>query len=273
MLFFDKTHILDFYPGQPTLEPSQPDYLFKPIGIVHSCFREKFGIPRQPGLATAATAHIELLPPCNRDELLQGLTAFSHIWIYFVFHQTLSEGWRPTVRPPRLGGKKRMGVLATRSTHRPTPLGASAVKLEGIGREGNQLYIHISGTDLLEGTPVLDIKPYLPYADSIPGAGNGFAPPPMSAKTVVFTPESESNCLTYQEHTGNDLKTLITQVLSQDPRPAYQEKQTGREHGMRLWDVDIKWSVKGAVFQVHRVTRRPADAGGRQEPLCFHNHK
>jgi len=143
-------------------------FTFAPIGVIHSCFKEKFGIPRQPGLVPAARAVLELLPPYNRQRRCAGWRVFSHIWVSFVFHACwTSRGNRP-VRPPRLGGNRRLGVFATRSTHRPNPIGLSAVELERIETGSGQVLLHLKGADLMDGTPVLDIKPYLPYSDVIP---------------------------------------------------------------------------------------------------------
>ena len=149
--------------------------LFKPIGLVHSCFAQKFGVPRQPHLATAAQGWIEIMPDYAYPEAFRGLEDFSHIWIHFIFHQTQHEGWRPTIRPPRLEGKKRFGVFATRSTHRPNPIGLSVVKLNQIEISSRSsgpplIRLHLQGLDLVDQTPVIDIKPYLPYADSLPHA-------------------------------------------------------------------------------------------------------
>ena len=151
-------------------------YAFTPIAVVHSPYTQKFGIPRQPQLAPSARLCIELLPPLNAD-CVRGLEGFGMIWVQFVFHGVLDEGWSPLVRPPRLGGKQKMGVLATRSPHRPNPLGLSLLKLEHIDTSrGVRLWC--SGGDLLDGTPVLDIKPYIPFVEAHPDAAAGFAPAP-----------------------------------------------------------------------------------------------
>ncbi|WP_323150257.1 tRNA (N6-threonylcarbamoyladenosine(37)-N6)-methyltransferase TrmO, partial [Pseudomonas oryzihabitans] len=147
-----------------------------PIGHVRSCFKEKFAIPRQPALAPAARGVLELLPPFDRPEAVEGLEGVSHVWLLFLFHQALESQPRLRVRPPRLGGNRYLGVFATRATHRPNGIGQSVVRLDGL--EPGRLLL--SGLDLLDGTPVLDIKPYVPYADSPPGAHNAIAeaPPP-----------------------------------------------------------------------------------------------
>ena len=137
----------------------ETDFTFHPIGVIRSCFTEKFGIPRQPGLVPAARATLEVFSPYDRDEAFRNLDEFSHLWVIFVFHGIPAGKWRPTVRPPRLGGNRRTGVFATRSGFRPNPIGMSAVSLEGIRRHNGKLLLELSGIDLLDRTPVLDIKP------------------------------------------------------------------------------------------------------------------
>ncbi len=220
-------------------------YTFPPIGIIHSPFKEKFGVPRQPGIATAARAALELLPPYDRDEALEGLEGFSHVWLIFAFHATAEQGWKPTVRPPRLGGNARVGVFASRSTFRPNPLGLSVVELAGFGREDGKLLLQLRGADLIDGTPVLDIKPYVPYADSIPQARGGFAAQaPAAPLTVEFTAAAAQQ-LAARSAAHPELKTLITQVLAADPRPAYRDDDSGdRIYGMRLLDFDLRWRIE-----------------------------
>lgn len=138
------------------------------IGVTHSCFKDKFGVPRQPGLINSAHARLELFPPFNQPSAFSGLEGFSHIWINFVFHHCLDQQVRLTVRPPRLGGNRKIGVFASRSTHRPNPIGLSVVKLAGIEKGSDGVSLLLNGVDLVDGTPVLDIKPYLPSADAIP---------------------------------------------------------------------------------------------------------
>ena len=153
-----------------------------PIARIHSCFSEKFGIPRQPGLAAKATARMEMLPPYDRSEMVRGLEKFSHIWIHFLFHDAITEGWRPTVRPPWLGGRKRVGVFASRSPHRPNFIGLSVVRLLEIHLEGKRLFLELAGVDFLDQTPVFDIKPYLPYSDRIIEATGGYAVEPKGRR-------------------------------------------------------------------------------------------
>lgn len=209
-----------------------------PIGIIHSCFKEKFGIPRQPGLVKSATATLELLPPYNVEEALRGIEDFSHLWIIFAFHQSICETFQPTVRPPRLGGNTRVGVFATRSPFRPNPIGLSVVELKAV--RGTTL--ELGGGDFLDGTPVLDIKPYIPYADAIPGAHGAFAnKEPEPVNTVVFSPEAGEIFQTLEE----SQRQLIRDVLSYNPRPAYQANDPDRVFGTRLFDLDVKWKYDG----------------------------
>lgn len=147
-------------------------FQFAPIGVIRSPYKEKFAIPRQPGLICDGGGALELLPPYNQPDAVRGLEGFSHLWVIFVFHQTMDGGWRPTVRPPRLGGNARVGVFATRSTFRPNPIGMSLVELHGIETR-NGVRLQLGSLDLVDGTPVLDIKPYLPFAESQPQRAQG----------------------------------------------------------------------------------------------------
>ena len=227
-------------------------YSIEAIGIVHSCYREKFGIPRQPGLVKSAKGAIELLAPCDREEMFHELDQFSHIWVQFQFHEAVADNWRPTVRPPWLGGQKRVGVFATRSPHRPNFLGMSVVRQHGLRREKNGLFLDISGLDLLHGTPVFDIKPYVPYSDRLEEAGSGFVKFAEEPVDVRFSPEAGRQCLQYEEKTGRNLQTLIEEILGQDPRPASQ-RQKKREYGMLLWDRNVRWLAEGYTFTVLSV--------------------
>ena len=225
---------------------------FTPIGVIHSCFGEKFGIPRQAGLAPAATATLELLPPYAMPEAVRGLEEFSHLWLIFVFHGIPDGQWQPTVRPPRLGGRQRLGVFATRSPFRPNAIGLSAVRLERIAIDRGRVTLHLSGVDLLDGTPVLDIKPYLPYADSLPDAVGGFAAQaPDGGLTVEFSPEAEAVCAVWP---GGGLRELIVQVLSHDPRPAYERlAAAAQSYGMRLHERDVQWTMRGQTAYVTAI--------------------
>jgi tRNA-Thr(GGU) m(6)t(6)A37 methyltransferase TsaA len=225
---------------------------FQPIGIIRSCYKEKFGIPRQPGLVTAATATLELCPPYDCPEALMELQGFSHIWLVFVFHQAMRDEWKPTVRPPRLGGNQRIGVFASRSPFRPNPIGLSAVALEDVQCVDGHCKLLLRGTDLLDGTPVLDIKPYVPYADALPDARGGFATePPENQLTVTFCEQAAQQCADREQATAVDLRQLIEQILRADPRPAYRANQPQEQSfGMRLYDFDLRWSVTGNHIEV-----------------------
>lgn len=220
-------------------------YLFSPVAVIESVFRDRFGVPRQPGLVPAARARLRLLAPFDRPECLAGIDTFSHLWLVFVFHRTAGRGWHPTVRPPRLGGNRRTGVFASRSTHRPNPLGLSVVRLLRVldGVEGPGL--ELGGVDLVHGTPVLDIKPYLPWADRVDDAcagAFGVAPGPVP---VVLEEQARAFLREHLECTGEDLETLLLQVLAQDPRPAYQHDGT-RRYGMSLGPVEVGFRVTGS---------------------------
>lgn len=220
-----------------------------PIGTIHSCFTEKFGIPRQPGMVKSATARLELLPPFNREEMVRGLEQFSHIWIHFCFHQTVAEGWKPTVRPPWLGGKKRVGVFATRSPHRPNHIGLSVVRLEAVIWEKGKIFLELSGIDFLDQTPVFDIKPYIPYSDSITSASCGYARGEKPAVVVDFSDRAETFCTDYLAKTGRNIRQLIEDMICHDPRPASQ-KGNKSSFGMLLWNVNIRWIVEEGKFLI-----------------------
>jgi tRNA-Thr(GGU) m(6)t(6)A37 methyltransferase TsaA len=219
------------------------------IGKVNSPYKEKFAIPRQPGLVSAAKGEIVLQGETNNIDLVRGLEQFSHIWVVFVFHGTQDQGWKPLVKPPRLGGNKKIGALATRSTFRPNPIGMSVVKLEGIREEKNAtgdktVILDISSLDLLDGTPVIDIKPYVPYSDAINNAEAGFAQAaPENAIQVVFSEQAKLD-LRICENKHTDIAAFIEQVLNQDPRPAYKKgKPDNKVYGMCLYDLNILWQV------------------------------
>jgi tRNA-Thr(GGU) m(6)t(6)A37 methyltransferase TsaA len=208
-----------------------------PVGYLRSCFREKFAIPRQPQLAPAARGVIELLPPYDQPAAVDGLEQVSHVWLLFLFHQALQEQPRLKVRPPRLGGNRSLGVFATRSSHRPNGIGQSVVKLDQV--EAGRLWL--SGIDLLDGTPIIDIKPYVPYADCLTAAHNGVAAEAPATIAVHWQACALQQAREHAVRLGEPLVELIEQCLAQDPRPAYQRPQPERRYGCRLWDVDVHW--------------------------------
>ncbi len=233
----------------------------KPIGVVRSPFKEKFGIPRQPGLAPEVPAMIELPGTRENREAVRGLEEFSHVWVLFIFHESAAEGWRPLVRPPRLGGARKTGVFATRSPHRPNPIGLSVVALERVETAPKQpVRIHVRGGDLLEGTPVLDLKPYLPYADAPRGARAApWAKERPKRVAVKFTPTARARCRELEALGYAKLEKLIRQVLALDPRPAFLKGHAdGVFHATRLLDLDIDWEVNGPACRVTSI--RPANS-------------
>lgn len=212
-------------------------YSVSPIGFLRSCFKEKFAIPRQPQLAPAARGVLELVPPFDQPEAVEGLEQVSHVWLLFLFHQALEEQPRLKVRPPRLGGNRSLGVFATRSTHRPNGIGQSVVSLEKV--EPGRLWL--SGIDLLDGTPVLDIKPYVPYADCVAGARNAIADAPPVPIPLDWSETALQQAREHATRLGEPLVELIEQCLTQDPRPAYQRPEPERRYGARFWDLDVRW--------------------------------
>lgn len=222
-----------------------------PIGMVHSPYKEKFGIPRQSGLANSLVAQIELLPGFNQPDMVRGLEQYSHLWVLFYFSASAAQGWQPTVRPPRLGGNKRMGVLATRSPFRPNPIGLSVVELVGLDTTTG-IRLHIQGADLLDQTPVLDIKPYIPYSDTISDVRCPFLAPLPEDLTITYSELATCQCDQIEQHSGLPLRTHINEVLRCDPRPAYQRSDT-REYGLRLYDWNIRWQAQAEQLYVLSV--------------------
>lgn len=228
-------------------------YTFTAIGTLHSPFREKFGIPRQPGLAPHAISRLVLLPEYATAECIAGLGDFSHLWLTFIFHATAEQGWQASVRPPRLGGNERRGVFATRTMFRPNPIGLSVVELIDIvdGAFGKELLLR--GADLLDGTPVIDIKPYLPYADSIPTAHAGFATTAPTLLTVLWSDQALQDAISL--NLSADLRALINEVLAQDPRPAYRANQKDeREYGVWLENINVRFTVDDEGIRILALT-------------------
>jgi tRNA-Thr(GGU) m(6)t(6)A37 methyltransferase TsaA len=231
------------------------NFEFQTIGIIHSCFKEKFGIPRQSGLIPEAEALLKILPPYNREEAFRDIEGYSHLWLSFVFHAGIRNHWKPTVRPPRLGGNQRVGVFASRSPFRPNPIGLSVVKLIDLDISSKQVNLRLGGVDLLDGTPVLDIKPYVPYSDAIPDAAAGFAPTPPGGEILLnFSQQAETELQQYSTSQTAHLKRLIHQVLANNPRPSYLEQEKRSQFGMRLYDFNIIWEVKDNQYLIVELT-------------------
>ena len=225
-------------------DTANPHYQLEPIAYIRTCFTDKFGIPRQPRLAPSAKGYVYLEPPFDNLDSVAGLEQSSHIWLSFIFHQHIDKGWQTKVRPPRLGGNKKLGVFATRSSFRPNALGLSVVKLDSIETIDGRLVLAVSGVDLMDGTPIVDIKPYIPYADSIPEASNGFAQQPPPKLRVNISKDLTLLCDHYQQQHAVDFKQLITEVLQQDPRPAYQSLDEARIYGMTLLNHNVRWQYQ-----------------------------
>ncbi len=227
------------------------EFSMEPIARIHTDFSTKFGVPRQSGLVEALEAEIIFEPPYREPAALRGLEGFSHLWLVWVFHQAAGRPWSPTVRPPRLGGNRRMGVFATRSPFRPNPVGLSAVKLAGIEAAGpSGPVLRVRGADLVDGTPILDIKPYLPYADCIPEASGGFAPQPALAPlTVEISPA-------LLERVPPERREALEAVLAQDPRPRYQADPE-RIYGFTFAGLEVRFTVEGERLTVREVAASP----------------
>ncbi len=215
----------------------------KVIARIRSDFPDKFGIPRQSGLLKNLRSTIVFEPEFRIADALRGLEGFSHLWLLWIFSENVRDTWKPTVRPPRLGGNTRLGVFATRSSFRPNPIAMSCVKIEKINLTGeNAPSIEVSGADLMDGTPIVDIKPYLPYADSVPEAAGGFAEAVRFNKLEVsFAPEVQA---ALGEQFPAEKKAALVELLSADPRPAYQ-RSADRVYGFRFADFEIKFQVQG----------------------------
>lgn len=214
------------------------------IAVMHSDFPTKFGIPRQSGLAEALHSTIVFEPAYRNPEALRGIEGFSHLWLLWQFSQAVRQDWSPTVRPPRLGGNTRMGVFATRSPFRPNAIGLSCVRLLSVEQTQDMgTVLHIGGADLMDGTPILDIKPYIPYCDAHPEAMGGFTQDAGDYLLDVDFPESLKQRLPAEK------QEAICQVLSHDPRPSYQ-KDTDRVYGLSFAGHDIRFTVKDKVLTV-----------------------
>ena len=225
--------------------PVRMEFRYRAIGIVHSCFKEKFGIPRQAGLVPDARGILELFAPYNRREYLEGLEGFSHIWLQYVLHAASMASHRSKVRPPRLGGNQRLGVFGTRSNFRPNPIGLSLVTLENIAYDGGGACLRLKGIDLLDQTPVLDIKPYLPHSDCCPEAV-GFADRVRAALRQMRPQEKRQ------------LARLLVQVLRLDPRPAYYgDRGKKQDFGMHLLDWNVRWRLEGRIAMVTNLGHQP----------------
>ncbi len=238
-----------------TKAPKQEAHVFETIASVISDFSDRFGVPRQPGLAPAARAILKFKKDARLTAALKNLDEFTHLWVIFVFHMRGSKDWKPGVRPPRLGGSKKVGVLSSRSPHRPNPIGISVVKMEAVRPlASGGAEIEVSGHDFVDGTPILDVKPYLPYADSIPDAGLGWAKAEIQKYPVEW---SEDLTLPLA------LRARAEEVISLDPRPAFQKRKypvgaaesVGRKFGIWVEDYDVRFVIESSGFRIVEVER------------------
>ena len=226
---------------------AEQTFTMHPVAHIESDFAEKFGIPRQSGLVDALRARVVLEPPYRDPSALRGIEQFSHIWLLWQFTQAVREGWSPTVRPPRLGGNTRVGVFATRSPFRPNPIGLSCVRLEAVEQDpvcGPVLIVR--GADLLDGTPIYDIKPYIPFADSHPDAAEGYTAQTRAYHLEVRCPEALRAPLAPEQWEA------LSGVLAGDPRPSYQD-DPDRVYGMRFAGWQVRFTVAGGVLTVREI--------------------
>lgn len=232
--------------------------MFNHIGYIHSPYKEKFAVPRQPGLAPSATAELEIVAPYNDINAFSGLESFSHLWLVFIFHKNSDaindNKWSPTVRPPRLGGNKRVGVFATRSPCRPNPIGLSLVEFHGIKQINDKIFLILSNIDLIEGTPIIDIKPYIPYADAKPDALGGFAQAKPEPLMKVHFSKQAVDIIKQSQDSHPALQQLICEVLQQDPRPAYKKaKADSKTYAVHLFDFNVSWINEGCISTVVNI--------------------
>ena len=223
------------------------EHSIRAIATMHSDFPTKFGIPRQSGLVGSLRSTIVFEPEFRNPDALRGLEDFSHIWLIWQFSEAVRTQWTPTVRPPRLGGNTRMGVFATRSPFRPNSLGLSCVRIIGIEQTAeNGTVIHVAGADLMDGTPIFDIKPYIPYSDSHPEALGGFT---ATAEDYLLQVDFPLELL---EKLPKDKREAAIELLSHDPRPSYQT-QADRVYGLSFAGFDIRFSVENSTLYVKEV--------------------
>ena len=226
----------------------EEQHAMKVIARIRSDFTEKFGIPRQSGLVDALESTVVFEPEYRNPDALRGVEDFSHLWLVWVFDKAVRRDWSPTVRPPRLGGNRRMGVFATRSPFRPNPIALSSVKLAGIEQTAEQgPVLHIRGADLMDGTPILDIKPYIPYADADPEALGGFAAVPAGETLEVIIPPE------LLEKIPPERREALRGVLAQDPRPHYQDDPE-RIYGFGFAGMEVRFSVEGSRLTVREIS-------------------
>ena len=222
------------------------ELIIRPVAKILTDFPTKFGVPRQSGRAPSAEGTVVFEPEFRDETALRGIEGFSHLWLIFDFSEAHRDGWSPTVRPPRLGGNTRVGVFATRSPFRPNPLGLSCVRLVAVEKTADcGTVLRVAGADLVDGTPIFDIKPYLPFADSIPGATGGFADAEAGHRLEVALPEDLAALI------PEDKRAVLVECLADDPRPSYQDDD--RVYTMPFAGVEVDFTVRGDTLTVVAV--------------------
>lgn len=244
--------------GKHIMQNNEP-FIVTPIGYIRSPYKEKFAVPRQPGLAPTCRGFIHFYPPYDNSQAFAGLECFSHIWVQFYFHECMQHDFTTMVRPPRLGGNRKMGVFATRSPFRPNKLGLSAVTLIAVHNDNGHTHLEVSGFDLVDGTPIVDIKPYIPFADAVPAATGGFAQDEPERIDVVFSQNALADLSACPS--PETLKQCISEILAQDPRPAYHEGKydSMRIYGVKLFNYNVTWKMlhHGAVVEGIKPAAKP----------------
>ena len=231
------------------------EFTYKTIATLRGPYKQKFAIPRQPNLVPEAMGELVFEKEFADANGLRALDQFSHLWLIWHFHKTSAQGWSPLVQPPRLGGKEKVGVFASRSPFRPNSIGLSVVRNLGSAEVDGKLVLQVGGIDIVDETPILDIKPYVVYADSIANAESGFANEQPGSQRAISFSASATQALTASAADYPRLRDFIVAVLQQDPRPAWRvQANDGKQYGMTLYDFNIKWQFSGDKIQVKTIT-------------------
>lgn len=236
------------------------EYSLETLGYIHSPFKQKFAIPRQPGLANAK-GYIEFVSPFNNENMLDGTEGYSHLWLLFVFHKNIEKGWKARVKAPRLGGNATTGVFATRATHRPNSIGMSVVKNLGVEKTPTGTILRVSGVDLVDQTPIVDIKPYIPYADCVKEATAEITQKAsIPSLPVTYSQVAAAQLKVHASHYP-DLAELVENILAQDPRPAYRHSLSHdpRIYKVALYNLDVCWRVEGGGVVVTEIAQVSAE--------------